>query len=82
MPSSAPIAHTPPIAPDDSAVILARMLHLHPKVIDLSLERMTRLLEKIGDPHMHLPPSHSCGGHQWQGFDRRLSCAPFWKRRA
>lgn len=67
MPSNAPIAHTPPIAPDDSAVILARMLHLHPKVIDLSLERMTRLLEKLDNPHMNLPPTIHVAGTNGKG---------------
>ncbi|MSP43769.1 MAG: bifunctional folylpolyglutamate synthase/dihydrofolate synthase [Alphaproteobacteria bacterium] len=54
-------------APDDSAAILARMLHLHPKVIDLSLERMTRLLQKLGNPHLRLPPVIHVAGTNGKG---------------
>ena len=53
--------------PDESAAILARMLHLHPKVIDLSLERMARLLQKMGDPHLHLPPVIHVAGTNGKG---------------
>ena len=39
-----------------SDAILARLGQLHPKVIDLSLGRITRLLDKLGNPHLNLPP--------------------------
>ena len=34
--------------------ILERLTRLHPKVIDLSLERVERLLGRLGDPHLNL----------------------------
>ena len=36
--------------------ILERLRRLHPKLIDLSLDRVLRLLGEIGGPQMHLPP--------------------------
>ena len=36
--------------------ILKRLLALHPKLIDLRLDRELRLLAKIGNPQDHLPP--------------------------
>ena len=36
--------------------ILKRLLSLHPKLIDLSLERIERLLAQLGHPEAHLPP--------------------------
>ncbi|MGK2872986.1 MAG: bifunctional folylpolyglutamate synthase/dihydrofolate synthase [Alphaproteobacteria bacterium] len=53
--------------PDESAVILARMLHLHPKIIDLSLERMGRLLQRMDSPHMRLPPTIHVAGTNGKG---------------
>ena len=35
--------------------VLARLLGLHPKLIDLSLERMRRLLQALGDPQDAMP---------------------------
>jgi dihydrofolate synthase / folylpolyglutamate synthase len=35
--------------------VLARLLGLHPKLIDLSLERMRRLLASLGDPQDAMP---------------------------
>ena len=42
------------MTPVDS--ILARLLALHPKRIDLSLERMRRVLERLGSPEKRVPP--------------------------
>jgi len=39
-----------------SDAILKRLLSLHPKIIDLSLERMWRILKRLGDPQENLPP--------------------------
>ena len=33
-----------------SDVILARMMALHPKIMDLTLDRMWRMLRAVGDP--------------------------------
>ena len=37
-----------------SDLLLARFLALHPKLIDLSLGRILRLLERLGDPQKKL----------------------------
>ena len=39
-----------------SAPVLDRLQGLHPKVIDLSLERIERLLERLDRPQDRLPP--------------------------
>ena len=36
---------------------LARLAALHPKLIDLGLERSFALLQKLEDPHLRLPPT-------------------------
>lgn len=48
-------------------VILARLLRLHPKLIDLSLGRIERLLAGLGDPHRHLPPVIHVAGTNGKG---------------
>ena len=40
----------------NSDQILQRMMALHPKVIDLTLDRMWRLLDALGNPQNDLPP--------------------------
>jgi dihydrofolate synthase/folylpolyglutamate synthase len=40
---------------------------LHPKLIDLSLGRVTRLLSKLGDPHKALPPVVHIAGTNGKG---------------
>jgi dihydrofolate synthase/folylpolyglutamate synthase len=40
---------------------------LHPKLIDLSLGRIERLLAKLGDPHKHLPPVIHIAGTNGKG---------------
>ncbi|MFQ5348773.1 MAG: bifunctional folylpolyglutamate synthase/dihydrofolate synthase [Rhodothalassiaceae bacterium] len=47
--------------------ILDRLLRLHPKAIDLSLGRMTRLLEKLGHPEQNLPPVLHVAGTNGKG---------------
>ena len=39
-----------------SDAVLARMMALHPKIIDLTLDRMWRLLDALGNPQNDLPP--------------------------
>lgn len=51
-------------APDP---ILNRLLHLHPKKIDLSLDRMKRLLAALGDPQTRLPPVIHVAGTNGKG---------------
>ena len=48
-------------------VILQRLLKLHPKLIDLSLGRMERLLAALGDPQENLPPVIHVAGTNGKG---------------
>ncbi len=50
-----------------SDAILARLLDLHPKVIDLSLERLERLLAALGNPEQHMPPVIHIAGTNGKG---------------
>ncbi|WP_320201027.1 bifunctional folylpolyglutamate synthase/dihydrofolate synthase [Agrobacterium sp. rho-13.3] len=56
--------------------IIERLFGLHPKGFDLSLDRITRLLEKLGDPHKKLPPVIHVAGTNGKGsvtaFSRAL----------
>lgn len=47
--------------------ILARLSQLHPKLIDLSLDRMLPLLERLGNPQAHLPPVIHVAGTNAKG---------------
>ena len=50
-----------------SDAILARLLALHPKKIDLALDRILRLLHALGDPHRNLPPTIHVAGTNGKG---------------
>jgi dihydrofolate synthase/folylpolyglutamate synthase len=52
---------------DSSDAALARFLALHPKVIDLSLGRIQRLLSAIGHPEQRLPPVIHVAGTNGKG---------------
>jgi dihydrofolate synthase/folylpolyglutamate synthase len=52
---------------EPSARILARLHDLHPKLIDLSLGRMERLLNKLGNPETRLPPVIHIAGTNGKG---------------
>lgn len=47
--------------------ILERLLLLHPKIIDLSLDRMLRILEKLGNPQKKIPPVIHVAGTNGKG---------------
>ncbi len=47
--------------------IVARLLALHPKLIDLSLDRMWRLLAALGNPERKLPPVIHVAGTNGKG---------------
>jgi dihydrofolate synthase / folylpolyglutamate synthase len=47
--------------------VLARMMALHPKVIDLSLGRVERLLAALGHPERRLPPVVHVAGTNGKG---------------
>lgn len=53
------------MTPVDS--ILARLLALHPKRIDLSLDRMRRVLERLGSPEKRVPPVIHVAGTNGKG---------------
>jgi dihydrofolate synthase/folylpolyglutamate synthase len=47
--------------------VIARLSALHPKRIDLSLDRMHRVLERLGNPHQKLPPVIHVAGTNGKG---------------
>jgi dihydrofolate synthase/folylpolyglutamate synthase len=47
--------------------IIARLLSLHPKRIDLTLDRMRRILEQLGHPERRLPPVIHVAGTNGKG---------------
>lgn len=55
----------PPTPASDT--ILERLLSLHPKSIDLSLDRMFRILAALGDPQRDLPPVVHIAGTNGKG---------------
>src|SRR5919205_4023276 len=52
---------------DSSDALIARFLALHPKTIDLSLERIARLLADLGHPERRLPPVIHVAGTNGKG---------------
>jgi len=50
-----------------SDAILNRLLSLHPKIIDLSLERIERILARLGNPQEKLPPVIHVAGTNGKG---------------
>src|ERR1700752_582944 len=47
--------------------LLAELRTLHPKLIDLSLCRIARLLDKLGNPQLRLPPVIHIAGTNGKG---------------
>jgi hypothetical protein len=60
-PSGAPSGGRP------SDAILDRLLSLHPKIIDLTLDRVLALLAEMGDPQQALPPVVHIAGTNGKG---------------
>ena len=54
-------------AADRAAAALDRLARLHPKLIDLGLDRSFALLEKLNNPHHHLPPTIHVAGTNGKG---------------
>lgn len=50
-----------------SDAILDRLTGLHPKLIDLSLGRLERLLAALGNPQLHIPPVIHVAGTNGKG---------------
>lgn len=57
----------PSPTPADSDALLAQLLDLHPKLIDLSLDRMWRLLAALGHPQDKTPPIIHIAGTNGKG---------------
>ena len=55
-----------------SDAILARMMALHPKIIDLTLDRMWRLLAALGHPEKDLPPVIHIAGTNGKGSTQAM----------
>jgi dihydrofolate synthase/folylpolyglutamate synthase len=55
-----------------SDAILARMLALHPKIIDLTLDRMWRLLGALDHPETKLPPVIHLAGTNGKGSTQAM----------
>lgn len=55
-----------------SDAILARMMALHPKIIDLTLDRMWRLLAALDNPERRLPPVIHIAGTNGKGSTQAM----------
>ena len=55
------------MSPKGSDIILDRMMSLHPKMIDLTLDRVHRLLARVGHPEASLPPVVHIAGTNGKG---------------
>ena len=47
--------------------VIEHLMQLHPKGFDLSLDRIRVLLEKLGNPHLSLPPVIHIAGTNGKG---------------
>jgi dihydrofolate synthase / folylpolyglutamate synthase len=60
----------------EAELVIEKLMQLHPKGFDLSLERITALLERLGNPHRRLPPVIHVAGTNGKGsvtaFSRAL----------
>ncbi|GHA47995.1 bifunctional folylpolyglutamate synthase/dihydrofolate synthase [Amylibacter ulvae] len=57
---------------DQSDVILERLMSLHPKIIDLTLDRMHRLLDALGNPESDIPPVIHIAGTNGKGSTQAM----------
>ena len=55
-----------------SDLILARMMAFHPKIIDLTLDRVHRLLAALGHPETSLPPVIHIAGTNGKGSTQAM----------
>ncbi len=58
--------------PQGSDLILSRMMALHPKIIDLTLDRVWRLLAELGHPERSLPPVIHIAGTNGKGSTQAM----------
>jgi dihydrofolate synthase / folylpolyglutamate synthase len=70
-------------AADGAAAILDRLQTLYPQLIDLSLDRVTRLLDDLGNPQLRIPPMIHVAGTNGKGstcaFLRAMGEAAGWR---
>ncbi len=52
--------------------LLDELVKLHPKYIDLSLDRLDKLLDKLGNPHLELPKTIHIAGTNGKGSIQSL----------
>lgn len=55
-----------------SDIILSRMMALHPKIIDLTLDRVWRLLTALDDPQERMPPVIHIAGTNGKGSTQAM----------
>jgi dihydrofolate synthase/folylpolyglutamate synthase len=55
------------MASPTSDIVLERLNKLHPKIIDLELSRVLRLLDRVGNPERRLPPVIHVAGTNGKG---------------
>lgn len=58
--------------PTNSDAVLARMMELHPKIIDLTLDRVWRLLAALDNPQDRLPPVIHIAGTNGKGSTQAM----------
>lgn len=56
----------------NSADLLKTLMDLHPKIIDLTLDRMVRLLDALGNPEQDLPPVIHIAGTNGKGSTQAM----------
>jgi dihydrofolate synthase / folylpolyglutamate synthase len=68
---------------DNTDPVLARLTSLHPRLMDLSLDRLRALLDKLGNPERRLPPVVHVAGTNGKGstcaFLRAIGEAAGWR---
>ena len=55
-----------------SDALLQRMMDFHPKIIDLTLDRVARMLTALGEPQRHLPPVIHVAGTNGKGSTQAM----------
>ena len=60
------------MSPQTSDAILDRMMALHPKIIDLTLDRVWRLLKALNNPQDKLPPVIHIAGTNGKGSTQSM----------
>ena len=57
---------------ESTDLILHRIMKLHPKIIDLKLDRVQNLLKKLGNPEKKLPPIIHIAGTNGKGSTQAI----------